>query len=598
MSKARAGKLDVSSATPRQPGARRRFIEPCHPSERDEPPLGVDWVHEIKMDGYRAQVHLADGRAIVYSRRGHDWSEEFSAIARAAESLPVRDAVLDGEGIVQDRMGIADFNALRREIGRKRAGQISYYAFDLLFLNGEDLRAQPLVERKRRLQHLLEGAAPTLLFAEYVEDDAEVVFREACRMGLEGIVSKRRNSPYRSGRQSFWIKSKCRKSGTFAIVGFVEKLGAKPRRLASFYVGRRQGDRLGYAGKVQSGFTLAEARQLRERLDGLIIARSPLSTPIEKPKATWVKPLIEAELEFNSLTEDGLLRAAVFKGVRDDLAEEPPSNSQRHRRLPVPDHNILQLLPEAVVPSRQDLTAYWRQVAAKALPYLRRRPLKLVRHTRGITFYHKGPLPAVPPAVHQLRIEKREGGQGVRLWVDDLEGLLGLVQIGVVELHPWAATVDDIEQADTLVFDLDPGEGVAWELVIAAGLRLRHLLGREGLDCWPKLTGGKGLHVMVPLAEKLAHDLAHRYAKTLVQRLAAESPERYLTVADLAKRRGKIFLDYLRNGRGTTAIGTYSPRVRAGFPIAAPLSWTQLKGGVRPDAFTMARPFRRPRGPL
>jgi bifunctional non-homologous end joining protein LigD len=433
------------------------------------------------------------------------------------------------------------------------------------------------------------------LYADHLEADADEVYAHACRMGLEGIVSKRRDAPYRSGRQDSWVKTKCTKSGTFPIVAFVEKLGAQPRRMASFYIGRWDDDRLLYAGKVQSGFTHAEARAVRERLDPLITGISPLDEPVAKPKATWVKPQIEADVAYGSVTEDGLLREPVFKTLRDDLQPPPrvrkparPSSSGRGR---VPVENILQLLPEAVAPGKEELAAYWRKVAKRALPYLAGRPLKLVRHTRGTTFYHKGRLPPVPDAVHQLRIEKREGGEGMRLWVDDLAGLLGLVAIGVVEVHPWAATVDDYERADQLVFDLDPGDGVPWEFVIETALAMRRLLEAEGLDSWPKTTGGKGLHVMAPLAKRMAHDAAHAYAKRLAQRLAAAAIDRYVTVADPARRAGRIFIDYLRNGRGTTAVGTYSPRARPGFPIAAPVTWRQVENGVRPDAYSMQRPF-------
>jgi len=291
----------------------------------------------------------------------------------------------------------------------------------------------------------------------------------------------------------------------------------------------------------------------------------------------------------------------VFKGFRDDLAlperqvlvcgaKKRASRSKPH--IGVPRENILQLLPDAVAPSKEELTDYWQRVWKKALPYLGHRLLKLVRHVHGTTFYHKGPLPNdIPASVHQLRIEKREGGEGTRLWVDSLEGFLGLVSIGVVELHPWNAKVENFEQADQIVIDLDPGEGVTWDAVVNAALRLRELMKSEGLAPWPKLTGGKGIHLMAPLDPAMPHDEAHRCARKLVGALAESRPEHYILSAQ-CNRRGRIFLDYLRNGRGTTAIGTYSPRVREGFPIAAPITWSRIEAGIRPDAFTMKNPFR------
>jgi bifunctional non-homologous end joining protein LigD len=244
-----------------------------------------------------------------------------------------------------------------------------------------------------------------------------------------------------------------------------------------------------------------------------------------------------------------------------------------------------------VTPSKEALSGYWTKVWKKTLPYLGHRPLKLVRHHRGTTFYHKGPLPTVPNGVHRLSIQKREGGEGTRLWVDSLEGFLGLVSIGAVELHPWNATVENIEHADTLVIDLDPGEGVDWRRMIDAALSMRAILKREGLTSWPKLTGGKGIHLMAPLKEPVPHDQAHAWARRLVGELADHAARHYILSAQ-ASRRGRIFLDYLRNGRGTTAVGTYSPRVREGFPIAAPVSWARIESGIRPDAFKMNTPFR------
>jgi len=368
--------------------------------------------------------------------------------------------------------------------------------------------------------------------------------------------------------------------------------------VASLYVGRHENGQLLYAGKVRTGYTEATARELRERLDPLTRKSSPLDVPMKKPKATWVEPSMQAEIEYGALTDDGLLREAVFKGFRDDLAlrkvKAPrlvPSGAGRPK-LGVPKQNILQLLPGAVAPSKDELSDYWTRVWRKALPHLGHRPLKLVRHVHGTTFYHKGPLPKdIPPAVHQLRIRKREGGEGTRLWVDCLEGFLGLVEIGAVELHPWNSLVEDFEHADRIVIDLDPGEGIGWDAVVETALDLRRLMTAEGFETWPKLTGGKGIHLMAPLDRPVLHDKAHRTAKQLVSALAARSPDRYLLSAQ-AKRRGRIFLDYLRNGRGTTAIGTYSPRAREGFPIAAPVSWKRIENGIAPDAFTIESPFR------
>jgi bifunctional non-homologous end joining protein LigD len=573
-----------------------RYIDPLDPTSVDHPPGGDDWIHEIKFDGYRAQAHKGNGRVTVFSRRGYNWTDRFGSIGGHLDELRVGSVILDGEVVFIGRNGKPDFAGLRGALGRKTE-RLHFYAFDLLFLDGEDWRRKPLLERKRRLQALLRGAPEQLQYVEHMQGDSRLIVEHACKLGLEGIVSKQVDSPYKSGRQESWRKSKCGLTDNFPIVAFVEKLGARPRRIASLYVGRREGDRLLYAGKVQSGYSLEAAREVREALDPYIRPKTPLSEPVAKPKATWVEPVVDAEVAYSSKTDAGLLREAVFKGLRDDLATEPARTvaPRTVSRTPapnkgVPPYNILQRLPEGVAPGEEELVAYWAKVGTQALKHLARRPLKLVRRVGHTIFYHKGPLPPVPDTVHQLRIHKREGGEGVRLWVDDLDGLVGLVQIGAVELHPWNATVDDIEQADRLVFDLDPGEGIEWPFVIDTALELRRLLQDEGFKPWPKVTGGKGLHVMAPLARSMTHDRAHALSRSIAERIAAGDPARYTVSASMAARKGRLFIDYLRNGRGTTAVGAFSPRARPGFPIARPVTWTQVEQGIAPDAFTIDRP--------
>jgi bifunctional non-homologous end joining protein LigD len=295
------------------------FIAPCDPTLRDRAPSGDDWLYEIKADGYRAQLHVRPGRVTVYSRRGFDWSSEFAVIASAAKSLQGIEAVIDGEAVVYGETGRPDFQALRRELARP-TGRLRYHAFDLLYANGSDIRNVSYVDRKALLKQLLADAPEVFIFVEYLEGEGELIFTHACKVSLEGIIAKRRNAPYRSGRVESWLKLKCVNSSTFPIVAFVEKLGANPRRIASLYVGRREGDRLIYAGKVRTGYTDAVARAVREILDPHIIKRSPLTIPVRKPKATWVQPVVDAEVTYSDVTDDGLLRAAVFKGLRDDLA--------------------------------------------------------------------------------------------------------------------------------------------------------------------------------------------------------------------------------------------------------------------------------------
>jgi bifunctional non-homologous end joining protein LigD len=689
--RARAGRpLPVRDREQRRPPVPLpAFIAPCLCTAADAVPPGDGWLHEIKWDGYRLMARVERGKTRLLTRNGYDWTGRFPAVARAAAELAAEAAYLDGEVIVEDRRGVSDFAALKAALAAGRADKAVLFAFDLLHLDGEDLRSMPLFERKARLAALLERMPRgfPIRYSEHLEEHGEFMFRQASAMGLEGIISKRRNAPYVSGRSDDWLKIRHVKRHEFVVAGYLPAKN-RPKAVSSLVLGWYEGDDLVYVGRVGSGFAGWSAREVWQRLQPLRRDTPPFAAG--RPPggaAQWVEPELVAEVTYGDWSSEEFLRLASFKGLREDKparevtreriiapaavpqprrktetatrrasAEAPPAqageartrarpvadiaeagagepatlrrdaapktprgkaagsevttlnrsaNAREERvpasagakhasramrpraRLPVPAENILQLLPDAVVPSPAALAAYWRRVADEALEYLGRRPLKLVRHVKGVTFYHRGPLPPIPGAVHQLRIEKREGGQGTRLWVDSLDGLLGLVEIGAVELHPWGATVDDIERPDMLVFDLDAGEGIPWTFVIETAMTLRGLLNDEGLETWPKLTGGKGVHVMVPVEPALEWDAAHAYCKDVAQQLAATNPDRYTISAALADRRGRLFVDYLRNGRGTTAIGTYSPRARPGFPIAAPVTWGELQAGIGSEAFTM-----------
>jgi bifunctional non-homologous end joining protein LigD len=569
------------------------FIEPCHPVVGALPDRKEEdrWAPEVKFDGYRAQAHIAPNKITLYTRRGYDWTQRFATIARDLQTLQSHTAIIDGEIIVPDESGAPNFHALHADLAKGRTDRLIYYVFDLLYLDGFDLRPATLRDRREALRSLIGPGSARVRFSENLHTKGSALFELACQMNLEGIVMKRWDAPYRSGEHDSWRKIKCKKSDSFPIIAFVEKLGARPRRIASLYLGRYEHGKLLYAGKAQTGFKNEDLYELRERLDPYVTNQCPLSEPIKKPKATWVTPTVQAEVEYSTFTAAGLLREPIFKGLRDDLLPLPAARPTRKAATPresgVSRENILQLLPDAVPPTPHELIDYWHRVHEQALPYLARRPLKLVRHVRGTTFYHKGPLPRVPSSVRQLKITKRSGGEGTRLWIENLDGFIGLTEMGVVEIHPWNATIDDIERADQMVFDLDPGHGVAWSFVTDAALTLRELLEHEGFESWPKLTGGKGIHLMVPLPEPMKHDAAHRRSKIIAEHLARTDPERFTVSATLSSRTRRLFIDYLRNGRGTTAVGTYSPRARPGHPIAAPVTWKDIEAGMRPDAFSM-----------
>ncbi len=609
---------DLFSAPARMPG----WIEPCLATLADKAPPGTRWLHEIKWDGYRLQPHVQNGSATLYTRGGHDWTERFPNIAIALAALPVTSAILDGEAVVEGENGIPSFSALQAALGaregpgHKAAHEAVLYAFDVLYLNGRDYREEPLDVRRAALASLLSvtPAGGALRLSNHFEGDGDAFWRHACGMGLEGIISKRRDRPYRSGRGEDWLKIKCAHGQEFVIAGYLPLLGRK-RAVGALVLGYydKHGELI-YAGRAGTGFTAESAASLWGKLQPLRRADAPFPAgqpPGRSAGAVWVEPKLVAEIEFRGWTSDRLLRHASFKRLREHAARDADagkprggaavqkpraargesfgaraSAKMRQAVSGAPGENIQRLLPDAPVPAIDALTAYWRRVAKAALPYLARRPLTLVRHVNGVTFFHKGPLPPVPAGVHQLRIEKREGGEGVRLWIDSLEGLLGLIQIGVTEVHPWGATIEDIEHPDMLVFDLDPGSGVAWDFVADTALHLREMLCKEGFEPWPKVTGGKGLHLMVPFDRQLSWDRVRARCKGMAQGFAAIDPVRY-TASSTADRAGRIFIDYLRNGRGQTAIGAYSPRARQGFPVAAPITWRDVEKGIKPDAFTL-----------
>jgi bifunctional non-homologous end joining protein LigD len=580
-------------------------------------PEGERWLHEIKWDGYRLAVRIDSGRVRLLTRGGLDWTERFPSIMEAAKALDVRTAYLDGEAVVEER-GIPDFGALQAALAAGPAHRALLFAFDLLHLDGRDLRREPLMERKALLERLLEGKGSRfcIRFSEHLLRDGPALYRQAQALGLEGIVSKRRDCPYRSGRPGDWLKIKAVHRQEFVIAGYIPHKNSS-RAVGSLSLGHYVDGKLVYVGRAGTGYTARSARELWEKLHPLERPTAPFAAG--RPKGVpakmtrWVEPRLVAEVEFRAWTTDRQLRHASFKGLREDkpaqevLAEGVPAREEaptppptrkaarpaRKATEPTPEDSVQRLLPEAVAPFRDALAAYWRKVGKTALAHLGRRPLTLVRHEGGRVFFHKGPFPETSAAVHRLAMTKSGGEEGTRLWVDSVAGLVGLAEIGVVEIHPWGSTVDDIERPDVLVLDLDPGEGIEWPFVMETALRVREVLAGEGLESWPKTTGGKGLHVMVPVAGEMDWPAAKAHARRLAERVAATDPERYTTSSALAKRRGRLFLDYLRVGRGTTAVGAFSPRARPGFPVAAPVTWREVERGVRPDTFSMERPPQR-----
>jgi bifunctional non-homologous end joining protein LigD len=667
------------------PGARKGAlparVAPQLATLVDAAPHGAEWLHEIKYDGYRALCAVRGGKARVLTRNGKDWTDRFAVVAHAAAALPVKDALLDGEVVVIEADGTTSFQALQNALGEGRESDLVYFAFDLLHLDGYDLRPAPLAARKQALAALLAGADPagTICFSDHVEGEGESFYRQACSFALEGVVAKRADLPYRSGRHKDWLKVKCLQRQEFVIGGFTEPEGSR-KGLGALLLGvyeEGEGGDLVFAGKVGTGFDDRMLLDLRKRLGKLERRESPFaSPPRELARGTargdvhWVAPRLVAEIAFTEWTREGILRHPTFQGLRED---KDPGEVLRERAAPAAEaaaaagkgpakgkkagarktartgttqsaakatrpaakktgggkagrkgtaaaaRSAVAPQPAAAVAStaragksgkemevggirlthpdkvlfpgmgltKRELALYYEHIAGWILPHLAGRPLTLVRCPEGQgkeCFYQKHVTDQFPPAVHRVEVE--ENAKTVPYGaVDSLAGLLSLVQMGVLELHIWGAHRDDIERPDYVVFDLDPDVGLAWERVVAGARLLRDLLAGLGLRSFLKTTGGKGLHVVVPLTRRLGWDEVKAFTKAVAEAVAAAEPERYTANLSKAKRSGRIFIDYLRNGRGATSIAAYSTRARPGAPVSTPLHWDELDSDVRANSF-------------
>lgn len=588
-------------------GERPGFVEPCLATLVAEPPAGAGWVHEIKFDGYRTEALIEGGKVRFLTRTGLDWTKKFGRLAEVFRTLDLDSAVVDGEIVVETGEGASDFTALQAALKVGDDEKLVYYAFDLLFLDGEDLRALPLVERKERLAALLDGAEATgsLRYSTHFDEDGELLLKHACKLTLEGIVSKQKDAAYRSGRGGDWLKSKCSGRQEFAIVGFSpSKVAAKS--VGALAVGYYEGRDLLYAGRIGTGFTQKTAAELWRALAPLKSKRPEFrnAEDVEAPRSTvWVKPELVAEVEYRGWTGSNVLRHAAFKGLREDkrakdvvredrqMAKAAKGAAKRKKasaadplreRLTHPDK---MLWSDAQV-TKLELAQYYEEVWDWIAPYVVGRPLALVRCPDGAEktcFFQKHAWAGLDEsAVHRHKIGKEEV-----LTIEDFDGLIALVQAGVLEIHPWGATVDNIDRPDHLTFDLDPGEGVSWKAVIEGAREVKARLEGAGLAAFLKNTGGKGLHVVTPLKPTVGWDEAKSFAKALAEEMETDDPERFIATASKRERKGRIFVDYLRNGRGATAVAAYSTRARPGAAVSTPLDWDELSPRIRADHYTV-----------
>jgi bifunctional non-homologous end joining protein LigD len=582
-----------------------------------EAPPGADWVHEIKYDGFRLQAWL-DGRTVrLLTRNRKDWTTRFPTVAAELADLGLDGTILDGEVVVELEDGVTSFQALQNAMREPGGGQLRFWVFDAPWLEGEELARQPLLERKRRLKSVLGGAGKAAVrYSDHVQGDGPAFFGSACEHGLEGIICKRAAAPYRSGRGSDWLKVKCMREQEFVIGGFTEPSGSR-QGLGALHVGTFDADRrLVYRGKVGTGFSDATLRDLRRRLAPLAVPTSPFSQGPRGAAArvsTWVEPRLVAQVRFTELTDDGRLRHPAFLGLRNDkdasdVTLEVPSEpaapvaktaSRAGRRHPFGAPTQIRgislsnpdkvLYPEQGV-TKVELAFYYEAVAEWMLPHISARPLTLVRCPSGHhahCFYQKHfDRDSVPPPLRLVELEERDGPAlyGV---LNSVPGLISMVQLGALELHTWNSRADRPERPDRFVIDLDPDPGVEWDAVVDAALNVRELMTGLGLESFLKTTGGKGLHVVVPLVRRAEWGEVRDFSRAAASLLARAAPDRYTLEMSKRKRKGRILLDWQRNTRGATAVEAYSTRARPGAPVAAPIHWDELAEGVRANTFTV-----------
>lgn len=601
----KSGKAEKPAARKRNKSSRSlpRFIEPALATLVDDLPQGDQWLFEMKFDGYRALASVAGMGARIFTRSGLDWTDRYGPLADAFAELELDRALIDGEIVVVDRKGRSNFSALQNAL-KGKGGSLSFFAFDLLVENGKDIREKPLVERKERLKALLgpAGKKGPVFYTDHIERDGTEMLETLCQRDFEGVIAKRADKPYRSGRGKSWLKIKCGREQEFVIIGWSPS--DRGRAFSSLLLAVREAGKLRYAGRVGTGFSDADLQALSRRFKTLSRKSPPLHGEVPAAvgrKARWLRPELVAQIGFAEFTHEGVVRQARYLGLREDkpagaVTRETSAPLEKVMDMPetenastvegiVITHPDRILFPEQEV-AKIDLAHYMQRAADLMLPHIEGRLLSLVRCPQGsgkkCFFQRHAGAGALPEGFREMTVKGTKEREAY-LYLTGVKGLVSAAQMGVLELHIWGSHIDDVERPDRLVFDLDPDPDLPFKAVVEGAQRMRDVLEALDLQSFAMLTGGKGIHVVAPLVRRHEWPTVKAFTRAVAERLAVDAPDRYVANMSKARRKNRIFIDYLRNDRASTAIAPYSPRARKGAPVAWPIAWEEL-GGLRSAA--------------